>query len=507
MNVGGTQHAAANFGCRSSPFERLRLRREQARARTPSRTRPTHSARTAAQARRGGGRRAGVDHPSSLVALRANRPQLRPHDAAPGRRGATRSRSSTTSAAARPRGTSRPLPAVVELPFGVYVAAAGLRGPTSPKRSSRRAGLDTGCAGSEPPSSTARRRRARRTRCCARGRRRRSFHRGATGSVSAWRVCVTSSLPPVMRVLVTGGAGIHRLSLRQSAPRRWGRGRRRARQAHLLGQPRGPGGVGTIPRGRHRRSRAVARSGARLRRDRQLRRRDACRPLDSRRDRVRPHRVLRDAGAARARAPERRSLRQVSTDGVYGDLELGGGRADRSTRPSSPYSVAKAAGDLQIPAYVQTYGVNASIRAAQTYGRTSTREAGAALRHERSREAARSTATGARSATGCTSRITARASSSCSARALREAYNVGGGGDGSTSTSLTRSSGCSAPTCRCSATSRIAPATTGATASTARAARPRLVARGRLRGRPEPDRRVVSRAPRLVGADQVRGVP
>jgi dTDP-glucose 4,6-dehydratase len=38
-------------------------------------------------------------------------------------------------------------------------------------------------------------------------------------------------------------------------------------------------------------------------------------------------------------------------------------------RPSSPYSAAKAAGDLQVLAYVRTYGVNASItRAANTYG-------------------------------------------------------------------------------------------------------------------------------------------
>ena len=61
---------------------------------------------------------------------------------------------------------------------------------------------------------------------------------------------------------------------------------------------------------------------------------------------------------------------QVSTDEVYGDLE-GGGRAreEDSLRPSSPYSAAKAGGDLQVLAYVRTYGVNASItRGANTYG-------------------------------------------------------------------------------------------------------------------------------------------
>ena len=61
---------------------------------------------------------------------------------------------------------------------------------------------------------------------------------------------------------------------------------------------------------------------------------------------------------------------QVSTDEVYGDLEAGGrAREDDALRPSSPYSAAKAGGDLQVLAYVRTYGVNASItRGANTYG-------------------------------------------------------------------------------------------------------------------------------------------
>jgi dTDP-glucose 4,6-dehydratase len=63
-------------------------------------------------------------------------------------------------------------------------------------------------------------------------------------------------------------------------------------------------------------------------------------------------------------------LVQVSTDEVYGDLEAGGAaREDDPLRPSSPYSVAKAAGDLHVPAYVRTFGVNASItRGSNTYG-------------------------------------------------------------------------------------------------------------------------------------------
>jgi dTDP-glucose 4,6-dehydratase len=62
---------------------------------------------------------------------------------------------------------------------------------------------------------------------------------------------------------------------------------------------------------------------------------------------------------------------QVSTDEVYGDVPLGAPACteDAPLRPSSPYSASKAGGDLQVLAYVRTYGVNASItRGANTYG-------------------------------------------------------------------------------------------------------------------------------------------
>ena len=61
---------------------------------------------------------------------------------------------------------------------------------------------------------------------------------------------------------------------------------------------------------------------------------------------------------------------QVSTDEVYGDIEPGQASSeDDPIRPSSPYSASKAGGDLQVLAYVRTYGVNASItRGANTYG-------------------------------------------------------------------------------------------------------------------------------------------
>ena len=61
---------------------------------------------------------------------------------------------------------------------------------------------------------------------------------------------------------------------------------------------------------------------------------------------------------------------QVSTDEVYGDVPVGvSSREEDPLRPSSPYSASKAGGDLQVLAYVRTYGIDASItRGANTYG-------------------------------------------------------------------------------------------------------------------------------------------
>jgi dTDP-glucose 4,6-dehydratase len=71
----------------------------------------------------------------------------------------------------------------------------------------------------------------------------------------------------------------------------------------------------------------------------------------------------------RARAAGLRFL-QVSTDEVYGDVPPGVSSTEADPlRPSSPYSASKAGGDLQVLAYVRTYGLNASItRGANTYG-------------------------------------------------------------------------------------------------------------------------------------------
>jgi dTDP-glucose 4,6-dehydratase len=64
-------------------------------------------------------------------------------------------------------------------------------------------------------------------------------------------------------------------------------------------------------------------------------------------------------------------LLHVSTDEVYGDIELGAPACteDAPVRPSSPYSASKAGGDLQVLAYVRTYKVDALLtRGANTYG-------------------------------------------------------------------------------------------------------------------------------------------
>jgi dTDP-glucose 4,6-dehydratase len=69
-----------------------------------------------------------------------------------------------------------------------------------------------------------------------------------------------------------------------------------------------------------------------------------------------------------ARETEARFV-QVSTDEVYGDVSDGASTESDPLRASSPYAASKAGGDLQVLAYVRTYGVDASItRGSNTYG-------------------------------------------------------------------------------------------------------------------------------------------
>jgi dTDP-glucose 4,6-dehydratase len=60
---------------------------------------------------------------------------------------------------------------------------------------------------------------------------------------------------------------------------------------------------------------------------------------------------------------------QVSTDEVYGSVETGSSVEGDPLHPRSPYSAAKAGGEMQVIAYVETWGLPALItRGSNTYG-------------------------------------------------------------------------------------------------------------------------------------------
>ena len=60
---------------------------------------------------------------------------------------------------------------------------------------------------------------------------------------------------------------------------------------------------------------------------------------------------------------------QVSTDEVYGSVATGSWAEDARLEPNSPYSAAKAGGDLMARAYARTHGLNVSItRCCNNYG-------------------------------------------------------------------------------------------------------------------------------------------
>ena len=74
----------------------------------------------------------------------------------------------------------------------------------------------------------------------------------------------------------------------------------------------------------------------------------------------------------RARAGERPAaprLLQVSTDEGYGSVETGESREDDRLEPRSPYSAAKAAGELLVRSYFVTYAMDVVVtRGSNTYG-------------------------------------------------------------------------------------------------------------------------------------------
>ncbi len=70
-------------------------------------------------------------------------------------------------------------------------------------------------------------------------------------------------------------------------------------------------------------------------------------------------------------AARERELRyvQVSTDEVYGSIEVGTFTEDSPLRPSSPYSATKTGADLLVQSYFHTYALPASIvRGSNNYG-------------------------------------------------------------------------------------------------------------------------------------------
>jgi dTDP-glucose 4,6-dehydratase len=60
---------------------------------------------------------------------------------------------------------------------------------------------------------------------------------------------------------------------------------------------------------------------------------------------------------------------QVSTDEVYGSVEVGASKETDALAPRSPYSAAKAAGEQLVHSYAVTYGVDTvTTRGSNTYG-------------------------------------------------------------------------------------------------------------------------------------------
>ena len=177
-------------------LDRLRVRRPQAlavrRVGRPEPDRPRTVGRSSTARRRPGRERVGRAH---VVAVRC-----RPGTTSSGRcsgsaPSATRSRSWTTSVAARrssgtsPRQCAGSSTTTFRRGSGTSRPTATARGPTSRRRSSRRPVSTAASAGSRPPSSSVRRRGPPTRFSGASVRARRASRTGATGSARASRRC------------------------------------------------------------------------------------------------------------------------------------------------------------------------------------------------------------------------------------------------------------------------------------------------------------------------------
>ena len=260
---------------------------------------------------------------------------------------------------------------------------------------------------------------------------------------------------------------------------------------------------------------AVAEAARGLRRDRQLRGRDARRPLDPRRDRLRPDRVLRHAGAARGGAPERAHASSRSRPTRSTATSTAGGSAtetDPISRRARTASPRPAATCTSRPTCA-TFGVNASItRGSNTYGPNQYPEKLIPLFVTNALEGKQLPVYG----DGRQIRDWLHVEDHCAGielvlargragRGLQRRRRQGAREHRRSSNAIL---GRSAPTSRCSATSRTAPGTTAATRSTPPSCARSAGRRGSASSRASrDDRRLVPRQPRLVGADQVGRVP